>query len=75
MTIKLWKDNLLKNEYEMEVSDIIRRFKTSKYYEYYNIDRWLSVYIMDELKSSFDVKDFELLRKEYFKEASNGKIK
>ena len=75
MKIKLWKDNLKAKEYEMEVSDIIRRFKTSKYYEYYNIDRWLPVYIMDELKSSFDVKDFELLREEYFKEADNGKIK
>ena len=68
MKIKLWKDNLIKNEYEMEVEEIIKHFMKSKYEEYYNVDRWLPVFINCDLHSTFDIKDFDLLKKEYFKQ-------
>ena len=68
MKIKLWKDNLKAKEYEMEASEIIKGFLKSEYYQYYNVNRWLSVYISDELNSVFETEKFELLKKEYFKQ-------
>ena len=67
--IKLWKENRVDQEYEMDINEIAKRFKESKYYtEYFKqgwpLDRALPLFICsrDGLNSVNDVKDYETIR-------------
>lgn len=65
--IKLWKENRIDKEYELEYIEILKGFAKSHYFksfqEGFNFDRALRGYITDPqyLNSSFENDDYEKL--------------
>jgi hypothetical protein len=70
MKMKLWKNNRIDQEYELENKVIIGQFVGSKYYQNVllgmNLDRCLRGFICsdDGLKSVFEEGDYDILLKE-----------
>ena len=65
--IKLWKNNT-GEEYEIEISELVKGFIQSKYFEYHNIHRYLAIFITIDLNSGFEIEDYDKIIDEYFRQ-------
>jgi len=76
--MKLWKDNMIDQEWELSNEEIVKRFKQSKHYQSFkegmHLRTALSIFISSKsgLSSVFEIDEFEALTEVFMAREDEG---